>query len=254
MSFSDSDLTTFAEINNLIFSATLHDLSTFLDRSIEHASPEELRIINRTLSEPSTLNLLINRIINKPYFFEKVTNKSYCHENGFHKIVLLAGTHFKLRLHHFGVGAKIPMENIHDHRWPFASTILLGNLYMDYFEVSNEYEGSEEVFHFIYTAAKRNNRYSTELIGKTLMKKSRSVAHKTGDCYLMRTEDLHRITNEPGAESITLILTGKPQSDQCNLYAKREILEEEKQILKYNADELKSMLSIIREKIYPQKN
>jgi hypothetical protein len=70
----------------------------------------------------------------------------------------------------------------------------------------------------------------------------------------MRTDELHRITNQDGDQSVTLILTGKPISKECNLYARRPIVEEEKNLVHYSSSELRLMLEYILEEIYPQKN
>ena len=70
----------------------------------------------------------------------------------------------------------------------------------------------------------------------------------------MLPEELHRIKNLEGQESLTLILTGKPENNTCNLFALREINDEEKNTLKYEEEEIRKMLENNMEKIFPQKN
>jgi hypothetical protein len=186
--------------------------------------------------------------------FNNVSDYSYYHENGFHKIVLLSGKYFKLRLHHFGVSSKIPMENIHDHRWAFASTILSGTLEMDMFEQCQDVIDENKLIHYVYNSDKSTGSYSTDKIGMVSLNKIETRFYEAGETYLMLPDELHRIKNQEGQESLTLILTGKPENSTCNLYALREINEEEKNTVKYKKAELIKMLDEITEKIYPQKN
>jgi hypothetical protein len=186
--------------------------------------------------------------------FEKMLDESYYHENGFHKIVLLSGKNFKLRLHHFGVSSKIPMENIHDHRWAFASTILSGTLEMDMFKLSQIVRDENKLIHYVYNSDKSTGSYSTDKIGMVSLNKIESRFYEAGETYLMLPQELHRIKNQEGQESLTLILTGKPENNTCNLFALREINDEEKNTVKYEASELIKMLEKNIEKIFPQKN
>ena len=241
-------------ITDLIIGCEPEHLSDILDKALENASLSQLISINQALAEPTTLSFLIKQLLHNPVIFKRMVRKSYYHENGFHKIVLLSGKNFKLRLHHFGAAARIPMENIHDHRWPFASAILSGELKMDIFRVSPMPANAEELYHFVYSSDKSTGSYSTELKGKAFLERTESRVYTPGESYLMRTEELHRIRNTQGEESITLILTGKPVSNQCNLYSKRPILEEEKKTVAYDPDDMAWMLGNLLEKIHPQLN
>jgi len=237
-----------------LLKGNLNNILQVMDEIIEENDSSVLRELNSILSRPEYLSMLIQLVRNNPEFLEKMQRESYYHENGFHKIVLLEGKNFKLRIHQFGSSAKIPMENIHDHRWPFASSILYGQLKMDLFELAEDYLNAEKLYHFIYNSNKQGGSYSTSLKGVTYLKKIQTRNYSCGDNYLMLPQELHRIKNQPGDESITLILTGKPQGVLCNLYAKRKILEQEKIQKQYSQELLWKMLDQIIEFIYPQKN
>lgn len=206
------------------------------------------------ITSPFRLRLLIETILRNENWFNKVLEESYYHENGFHKIVLLEGTLFKFRLHHFGSSAKIPMENIHDHRWPFASGVLYGRLHMSMFTTTGDEKISEKLLHYRYDSNKNNGSYGTDLIGSAYLKICEERIYHPGDNYFMDTHELHRITNSLGDESITAILTGKPIRRKCNLFAKRPITSSEKKPKKYSKEALSAMLRILAEKIYPMNN
>lgn len=240
-------------IRNSILNNKINVLVETIDELLNNNSSEILTLINQSLSQPDTLSLLIKRIIDSPLLFAKMLDESYYHENGFHKIVLLSGKNFKLRLHHFGVTSKIPMENIHDHRWAFASTILSGTLEMDMFEQSQLVSDENNLIHYVYNSDKSTGSYSTDKIGMVSLNKIETSFYEAGETYLMLPQELHRIKNQEGQESLTLILTGKPENNTCNLFALREINDEEKNTVKYEAPDLIKMLEKNIEKIFPEK-
>lgn len=249
---------TSSEFASLLISSIMNGhalpIQVFIDKMIGEGKTDVLVMINKILSRPEILNRLISVVMKNDSLWKKALKNSYRHENGFHKIVLLSGKNFKLRIHHFGATAKIPMENIHDHRWPFASTILSGELKMDIFQRTDKETSTEELHHFIYKSDKTNGNYHTDYLGLSYLEKIQERVYYPGDSYLMRTDELHRIKNQDGDESITLILTGKPISKDCNLFARKPMKEEEKQLIHYSENELRKMLDEIKEKIYPQKN
>jgi hypothetical protein len=249
-----NDLMLRSVIENDIINGKFNDLIEFLDECLKNGNNEILVSANIILARPDNLAALIKMICSNPERLAKTVEASYHHENGFHKIVLLTGKYFKLRLHHFGATTMIPMENIHDHRWCFSSTILSGELKMDLFTVVSKATETEELYHFKYDSKKINGQYQTQFISQAHLKIIESRSYQPGDTYLMMPHELHRIRSTPGQESVTMILTGKPVNRKCNLYSKRMILEAEKQTIQYKTEVLTKMLISLAETIYPQNN
>ncbi len=254
MGFNNNIALCQSEITKCILHGPIELLSNIISDAVDSTPEEALLDINQAVANPLILSILIRRILNDGMLSSELLNNSYYHENGFHKIVLLSGRNFKLRLHHFGVSYKAPMENIHDHRWPFASSVLYGHLNMELFKLTKTSEKAEELYHFIYDSDKKSGSYSTELKGKSFLRKENTRTFNAGESYLMLPDELHRIKNNHGEESITLIITGNPVDANCNLYAKRSILEREKLTVKYEHKTLVKILDGIIEKIAPQKN
>jgi hypothetical protein len=248
------DLILRSVIESDILNGRFNELIESLDECLEKGNDETLVSANIILARPEILAALIKMICSKPDRLAKTVEASYYHENGFHKIVLLEGRTFKLRLHHFGASARIPMENIHDHRWSFASTILSGELKMDLFTIGSKETQTEEVYHFKYDSEKKTGKYQTYFVAQTHLKKTESRIYQPGATYLMLPHELHRIRNTPNQESVTIILTGKPVNQKCNLYSKRMILEVEKKTMQYEKEVLTQMLNSLAEVIYPQNN
>jgi hypothetical protein len=243
--------TALCHMRNQLLTGNQSQLAASIDQLLAEKGDTVLLAINKFLANPFHLSVLIHHVLRTESFLDAVLKESYYHENGFHKIVLLSGQSFKLRLHHFGSGVKLPMENVHDHRWAFASSILAGSLKMDLFEV-HECEG-EALIHYRYDSNKSTGEYTTTRVGKKFIRKTETRTYSAGDQYLMLPTDLHRIINKAGEESITLILTGNPKGQTCNLYAKRTIRKEEKKMVSYS-EEMEGMLKALSEKIYPVQN
>ena len=235
----------YTQIQELLINGKFQALCNFIDTSIAKHDVRVLADINSALSKPSMLRILISKILKNEDCFQITCSNSYCHENGFHKIVLLKGENFKLRLHHFGITGKAAMENIHDHRWPFASSILKGNLHMEFFELNNNSEDGELLLHHIYNSDKSSGSYEASLNGVARLKQIKKVIFSEGSTYLLLPQELHRIINNEQQESITLILTGMPVSESCNLYSRRTLTVAEKQTPNYSESTLRSHLQMI---------
>lgn len=244
--------TALCHMRTQLLAGNLSRLAAFIDQLIAAKGDTVLLEVNKFLANPFHLSVLTYHVLRTECLLNAVLKESYYHENGFHKIVLLSSQLFKLRLHHFGSGVKLPMENVHDHRWAFASSILTGTLKMDLFEV-HQSEG-ESLKHYCYDSNKSSGEYATSPIGKKFIRKKETRTYCAGDQYLMLPADLHRIINKPGEESVTLILTGNPISRTCNLYAKRTIRKKEKRMVHYSKEKVERMLRALSEKIYPVLN
>lgn len=186
----------------------------------------------------NTLFELVNLVLNDPYQFNNILDKSYRHQNGFHKIVIAEGALFKLRLHIFEKMPEIqvPMENIHNHRWNFASHILKGSLKMEIYEKSDH--GRDVFFDYDYNPSKQGNKYEVNLCGVTKLKLRSERIYSSGDTYYMNNHELHRIVNSADQKVETMVMTGMPTNSNCKLYSQHVFSEGEKLVLKYTRSEL----------------
>jgi hypothetical protein len=224
------------QIENL----NLDKLTKLIDSLLHKNEVFYLPIINKILSKNYNLNEIVTKIINDDKAFYDVLDNSYKHENGFHKLVLLSGKSFKLRMHVFGRADEVPMENVHDHRWNFSSSIIKGSLKMEMYEI-NDNKGIS-LFHYKYNSNKSENSYQVDYLGKKRVNLKKLRVYSEGDSYFMQTNEFHRITNKKNEECITLIMTGNPISNECNLLSKNEFNLKENILNKYEEYELRNLL------------
>jgi hypothetical protein len=201
----------------------------------------DLTLLLKNIYDPKHFKSLLLNIMSEPELLKKIQDSSYKHDNGFAKIILLQGKHFKLRYHLFNVVDDVPMENVHNHRWCFASVVLKGNLKTHLFAPNNN-EG-EPVMLYKYISNKIQNKYETKFIKKTFLKKTMEHEYAQGSSYLMDTITLHRIVLAPNTTTHTLILTGKPQDLECELYARKTIQEDNKILKYYTKDQINQYLN-----------
>jgi hypothetical protein len=238
-------------------------LKTRLGALCETASANELEEILRSYIVGG-LEPIVDLVVNNPDLWQDTLENSYRHANGFHKIVLLQGPNFKLRLHHFVSphATPPPAEHIHDHRWPFASHIINGNLNMDLFQAQSlaaESSGAQSLaaessgaqsptrtHAFLYDSAKDGGGFNATYEGLRNLVHLKNVTYEQGTTYHMHPEEMHRIVANADP-CTTLMLTGKPVSKFCHFYAASIPSFEQTRTIPYTSKELNAILSSILE-------
>lgn len=171
----------------------------------------------RDLARPEILGPLLS-----PAAGEEVLDRAYRHPNGFLKIVLVADSEFQLRLHVWrpGAGSPPPTENVHSHRWDFASAILMGGYrYQEY--VADE--RGEPFLGFRYHGHSDTTSYSLEPTGPTRLR-CRFDAHlAAGSSYLLTSDVLHRVVSPPDRTTASIVLQGPHKQQPVDVYAQDAI-------------------------------
>jgi hypothetical protein len=159
--------------------------------------------------------------------------------------VLSQGNFFKFRLHIFThiPEIDIPMENVHNHRWNFASQVISGKLKMQIFQ--RDRLSNQLFFDYDYKPADGSNKYKVDLKGLSSLTMTDERVFSGGESYYMDKEEMHRIINIPYENAVTLAMTGIPTNNDCKLFSANIFEEKHKEILKYSRNELVKMLETI---------
>lgn len=198
---------------------SIEEFSNTLDRLIEENESEALTAAAQLFHNKRFAALIRNYFVQSKSALSNTLRKSYFHENGFDKTVLLEGQNFKVRLHKFHPSTQVKaMENVHDHRWMFASAILQGSFQAEFFH--KDPNGTENLIRYTYYSDKKNGNYEVELIGFVNLDRQSTVTYNMGDTYLLNPEKLHRICRVGEEGATTVIITGKPRRNYCKLYSK----------------------------------
>lgn len=185
-----------------------------------------LQACTQTLSQPRYLQLILRCLQNDERYADAVAQKSYHHENGFYKIVLHDALEYKLRLHVWEpTDEKTPAENAHDHRWDFASSMIVGKYDMDLLSACDMREASphSEVAHAYTYERNRPGAYDLVEKGPVALYNTTSVSIPAGATYCMDKRVIHRIRYDRSQTTATLMLTARTSQNTCNLYSRAPI-------------------------------
>lgn len=176
----------------------------------------------------SNITLLLSAIIQAPELLASIAARSYWHGNGFLKIVLL-DKGYKLRLHIWFAGTSCE-ENIHSHRWGFASHVLTGTLKSELWtdaanddsvvtpfaskaSPAHERTSTLQADEYVYTAKHQNGHTHMparkHYVGTSRLQKLQNIAQTAGASYVMTPHQLHRI-NHPGQELVATVICTAP--------------------------------------------
>lgn len=167
---------------------------------------------------------LCDSLLTDDAFAAAVAARSYRHGNGFLKLVLL-DRGFKLRLHLWLPGTPCE-ENIHDHRWSIASTILAGALHSEIWDAAAG-DGAVDLQAQAYTyhAARGVQPARALPRGRVALRRLGRTCHVAGDSYALPASALHRICNHGERLVATLMCSGPALAGHTRLFAGREGLQ-----------------------------
>lgn len=193
------------------------------------------------LSQADHFQALITNLLGDTDSVKAIQAASYYHKNGFDKIVLLSGKNFKLRLHHFyPPGQKQPMENVHDHRWDFSSSILFGDMGMKIYK--EDVNGDDLRYGYLYSPVK-GGKYSPKFQDMIRVQCTENRRYAAGQHYFMPNDIMHRITDMGQQGCITLMMTGPGDRPTCKLYAAQPFVQKDCTTPRYTCTEIKDKLN-----------
>lgn len=160
-------------------------------------------------------------ICGQPELLEQVSRRSYLHGNGFYKIVLEDNDLFRLRLHIWQPGARAE-ENIHDHRWHFASTVLAGTLETEIWEDGLPGHG-EDFDEYLYLSRSADAEARNVYMGKARVALKQRIINVPGDAYCMLSSVMHRIVYDGQATIGTLMCHAKAARNWARTITQRSV-------------------------------
>lgn len=164
----------------------------------------------------------LHSILLDPHQLESLARRSYRHGNGFYKLVLESNKHFKLRLHIWLPG-ELGEENIHDHRWAFASTILCGQLESEIFAEALS-DDARAYLEYLYYAQNSDHPAHIQRNGEVRLVCAKHSIRRAGDAYSMAPGVLHRIITTGAGMTATLMCQAAPARAWNRLIPVHEIL------------------------------
>lgn len=162
---------------------------------------------------PQTVYAIINEVLANPQLLAQIAARSYHHGNGFLKVVLASQHGWKLRLHIWFPNTPCE-ENIHDHRWGFASTVLCGQLLSETFvdDVKGDITGTE----YLYHARQHDDDSQKHSQGRFCLRSLGQQCRSVGEAYFLPTSVLHRICDYPHKGLVATMMCSAPTQQGTN--------------------------------------
>jgi hypothetical protein len=184
----------------------------------------QLRTKLREFNHPTALEQLFDSIRNDQEWMKDIVERSYSHEIGFDKLVLVSmqDPERKLRLHIWDEET-IPQQatdaDIHNHRWNFCSTILTGTMQ---FEIL-ERESGQEVYEYEYTPVGESSEYSLNSLGKSELHQKFAGSFQAGVDYEITHDIIHRTYVEKDEMTASLMFQGPQCKPKTNVFNEQKI-------------------------------
>jgi hypothetical protein len=189
----------------------------------ENGSIAGLELAAKTLAgQPAEVAALLTWCTSSSARWHHIAQRAYCHPNGFTKFVLYdaSGSLFRLRLHvwtgEHGQRAIQDEQNIHGHRWDFASAVIAGPG-LDIAEYVRCETGGTPYRSYEYRPCRGNEvtgaefaAEGTDLVpaGEVLLEHAVRFLPQAGESYSCSTDKLHTVRSISDDLTATLIVQG----------------------------------------------
>jgi hypothetical protein len=184
------------------------------------SSPQLLSLHSRVikLAQKRRLMHLLRTILASDERLADIASRSYRHANGFDKIVLSTdrSTGEKLRLHVWWPTDGAFEENIHNHRWDFATYILSGGYRTDFFLRSHT---GRRLFEYRYRPVGAEEHYSLEPRGRVALEQVYSAVLSAGTSYTLDGGVLHRVLVDRQHFTMSLVVQSGATMEATSVFS-----------------------------------
>ncbi|WP_080054425.1 hypothetical protein [Spirosoma aerolatum] len=181
-----------------------------------------LRRILQEIVETVDLKEYISCLLSDKHILAQISKLSYKHANGFFKIVLHASENYKLRLHIWRKDEKAYHEDIHNHRWNFASYVLIGGYRNEIYEEANS--GILKYKYFYYPRLSKTN-FILEYKGVKHLELVERIVFSADSYLVLDCHVLHKVNLVESDYTATLFLAGSALDDHTQIYSDDLIID-----------------------------
>ncbi|MCX6017394.1 MAG: hypothetical protein NTZ50_02645 [Chloroflexi bacterium] len=164
--------------------------------------------------QPAVMAGMLRTLLVRPEQVEEVARSSFLHRNGFVKLRLKTAAGYVLRLHVWTGDSTIqPEENVHDHRWSFASHMVCGFFRVKTYAMD---EGGEHEFCcYRYVRHPLEDSFRFEDAGRRRFVLTGDQIMLAGNTYYMDASVFHRLLFPVNTTTATLVVTLPRSREWC---------------------------------------
>lgn len=202
-------------------------------KEISKKEPDSVSIYNDSrltdILNMDCASRIIRELLENKEKLREVAKRSYVHSNGFDKITLISSAkpEFKLRLHIWWPEKRKRQreEFIHNHRWLFRSTVLLGGASV---ETYSEQGGGELMFRYEYVPRDDvSEKYDLKVVGRSRLASDFMFRLTPGSTYAMSQNLLHRVLWTGDTVSATMFVRWRATHSKAAVFSEEEIVDEQ---------------------------
>ncbi len=173
---------------------------------------------------PDCFRSILGEFLDSEARLAEIARRSLWHPNGFAKVVLLAHSSYKLRLHIWrNVSAPDAAEgNVHNHGWDFSTILLAGSYRHQEFRPSTD---GETFFAYKYCPDGDLGTYSLVPAGNQNLRCVFDAYLSQGSRFTISSQLLHRVIPDARQPTVSLVLEGPRQPAIGDVFASNEVAE-----------------------------
>ncbi|MET8039595.1 hypothetical protein ABZU25_01875 [Micromonospora sp. NPDC005215] len=197
----------------------------------------------RRLGRPHRLSAFLRELTDDDRRTSAVAARSHRHPLGFDKFILATfGELGQLRMHVWWPEQVRKREHVHNHRFHFASAVVIGQLACHYYRAA---DGGQRLLQFRESSRSEDSAWRFEAVGFETVSETLTVHLTAGSSYSMSEDLLHRV-NATSTTTVTLMLQGRSSRDWSSVLVGAEgQLPERLERRCFEPDELRCKLATL---------
>ena len=183
-------------------------------RGNERGQASALTDVLHEVGQPDAMAAVLRALMAQPERLAETARRSFLHRNGFVKLRLHTWGGYALRLHVWTGHSEIqPEENVHDHRWSFASHMVCGHFRVKTYAMDEA--GDHEFCCYRYLRHPVEDTFRFEDAGRRRFVMTGEEIMAAGSTYFMDASVFHRLLFPANVTTATLVVTLPRSREWC---------------------------------------
>lgn len=202
---------------------TLIELETLASEKLSINNEDSRTSFLRLLSTGLLVNVVDNLLGNERELNE-VASRSYCHNNGFLKVVLIdKRPKYSVRFH-IWPEESFQAPDVHNHPWDMTGLVLNGSYEWPIYTLDQNSEGCESFDLFECRYLEDYSGHSFHKLDKVVLKKVDKLSFQQGDIFQLPQTYFHSVRKENFQPAESIVITGDSVGLSANVITNRKIM------------------------------
>lgn len=202
---------------------TLIELETLASEKLSINNEDSRTSFLRLLSTGLLVNVVDNLLGNERELNE-VASRSYCHNNGFLKVVLIdKRPKYSVRFH-IWPEESFQAPDVHNHPWDMTGLVLNGSYEWPIYALEQNLEGCESSDLFECRYLEDYSGHSFHKLNKVVLKKVDKLSFQQGDIFQFPQTQFHSVRKENSQPAESIVITGDSVGLSANVITNRKIM------------------------------